>query len=256
MDRTLAIDLNCDLGEGFGCYPLGADAEMMPWITSANVACGFHAGDPEVMARTVALAQAQGVDVGAHPGYPDLQGFGRRAMAMSSQALTCAIYYQLGALEAFARVQGIGLVHVKPHGALNNLAARDYSTALVIARAIAAYNPDLILVGPGGSELCRAGGDVGLRVASEGFPDRAYLPNGQLMPRSQEGALIRDPAQVALNAVRLVQEGVIGLDGATRVDTLCLHGDNAEAVQNARQVRRALEDAGIAILPLARILPG
>lgn len=254
MDRALVIDLNCDLGEGFGPYHLGADAEMMPWITSANVACGFHAGDPEVMARTVALAKAQGVALGAHPGYPDLQGFGRRAMALSSQTLTCALYYQLGALEAFARVQGMELMHVKPHGALNNLAARDYPTAQVVARAVATYNPNLILVGPAGSELCRAGVDAGLRVANEGFPDRAYLPNGQLMPRREAGALIRDPAQVAQNAVQLVFEGVAGYEGVTRVDTLCLHGDNAGAVENARQVRRALEAAGIAICPLTEVL--
>jgi UPF0271 protein len=256
MDRALAIDLNCDLGEGFGAYHLGQDAEMMAWITSANVACGFHAGDPEVMARTVALARTQHVALGAHPGYPDLQGFGRRAMALSSQALTAAVIYQLGALEAFARVHGVELVHVKPHGALNNLAARDYPTALIIAQAVAAYDLNLILVGPGGSDLCRAGVDTGLRVAAEGFPDRAYLPDGQLMPRSQPGALIRDPEQVAQHAVHLVQEGIAGSDGVTRIDTLCLHGDNAEAVENARQVRRALEEAGIVISPLKEVLGG
>lgn len=256
MDRVLAIDLNCDLGEDFGAYDLGQDAEMMPWITSANVACGFHAGDPEVMARTVSLAKTHHVALGAHPGYPDLQGFGRRAMALSSQALTAAVIYQLGALEAFTRVQGVELVHVKPHGALNNLAARDYPTALTIAQAVAAFDPNLILVGPGGSELCRAGEDAGLRVATEGFPDRAYLPDGQLMPRSQAGALIRESEQVALNAVRLVQEGIMGAGGMTRIDTLCLHSDNAEAVENARQVRRSLEAAGIAIRPLKEVLGG
>lgn len=250
MDRVLVIDLNCDLGESFGPYTLGADAEMMPLITSANVACGLHAGDPEVMARTVALAKAHGVAVGAHPGYPDLQGFGRRAMTISPQALTSALLYQLGALQAFARVQGVELVHVKPHGALNNLAARDYPTALTVAEAVAAYDPNLILVGPGGSELCRAGVDVGLRVANEGFPDRGYLPDGQLMPRGQAGALISDPKQVAQNAVRLAREGIAG----SRIDTLCLHGDNPQAVENARQVRRALEAAGITICPLVQFL--
>jgi UPF0271 protein len=254
MDRALAIDLNSDLGEDFGVYQLGQDTEMMPWITSANIACGFHAGDPEVMAQTVALAKAHGVAVGAHPGYLDLQGFGRRSMALSSQALTAAVIYQLGALEAFARVQGMALVHVKPHGAMNNLAARDYATAQVIARAVSAYNPNLILVGPAGSELYRAGVDAGLRVAAEGFPDRAYLPDGQLMPRGQAGALIQDSQQVAQNAVRLVQEGLPGHGGVTRVDTLCLHGDNAEAVENARQVRQSLEAAGIAIHSLSEIL--
>jgi 5-oxoprolinase (ATP-hydrolysing) subunit A len=255
MDGVLTIDLNCDLGEGFGRYDLGADGEMMKWITSANVACGFHAGDPQVMARTVALAQEHGVALGAHPGYPDLEGFGRRAMDLSQEAMACALTYQLGALEAFARAAGTKLAHVKPHGALYNLAARDYPTGQTIARAVAAFNPDLILVGLAGSELVRAGKDAGLRAANEGFPDRAYLPNGQLMPRDQAGALITDPGQVAQNAVRLVKEGVAGFGGIVRVDTLCLHGDHASAVANAQQVRRALEEAGVEIhaLSLARL---
>lgn len=254
MDSIIRIDLNCDMGEGFGAYDLGKDAELMPLITSANVACGFHAGDPEVMAQTVAMAAAHGVAVGAHPGYPDLQGFGRRAMDLAPRALSTAMLYQLGALEVFTRVQGAALVHVKPHGALNNLAAQDYPTALIIARAVASYNPRLILVGPGGSEICRAGTDVGLRVAHEGFPDRAYLPDGQLMPRGQPGALIRDPVQVAANALRLAQEGLVVNGVATRVDTLCLHGDNAEAVVNAHHVRRTLQQAGIALRPLSAVL--
>ena len=255
MDGVLTVDLNCDLGEGFGRYDLGADTEMMKWITSANVACGFHAGDPQVMARTVALAQEHGVALGAHPGYPDLQGFGRRAMALSTEALACAITYQLGALEAFARAAGTKLAHVKPHGALYNLAARDYPTADTIVRAVAAFNPDLILVGLAGSEIVRAGKDAGLRIANEGFPDRAYLPDGQLMPRDQAGALITDPGQVAQNAVRLVKEGVAGFGGFVRVDTLCLHGDHASAVENAQQVRYTLEEAGVEIhaLSLARL---
>jgi 5-oxoprolinase (ATP-hydrolysing) subunit A len=254
MVRTLAVDLNCDLGEGFGRYDLGDDAEMMKWITSANVACGFHAGDPDVMARTVALAKAHGVALGAHPGYLDLQGFGRRAMTLSPQAIAHALTYQLGALEAFARIEGSRLIHVKPHGALYNLAARDAVTANAIAQAVAAYDPNLILVGLGGSALVGAGIAAGIRVANEGFPDRAYLPDGQLMPRDQEGALITDPEQVAGNAVRLVTEGFKGGDQAFRVDTLCLHGDHHQAVINARLVRGALEDAGVEIRPLAQIL--
>jgi 5-oxoprolinase (ATP-hydrolysing) subunit A len=256
MVRTLAVDLNCDLGEGFGRYDLGDDAEMMRWITSANVACGFHAGDPDVMAQTVALAKAHGVALGAHPGYPDLQGFGRRAMTLSPQAIAHAVTYQLGALEAFARIAGTRLAHVKPHGALYNLAARDDGTANAIARAVADYDPSLILVGLGGSALVDAGITVGLRVANEGFPDRAYLPDGQLMPRDQAGALITDPEQVASNAVRLVREGFSGGDQSFRIDTLCLHGDHHSAVDNARLVRGALEDAGVEIRPLAQILNG
>lgn len=254
MDGHLAVDLNCDMGEGFGRYELGADEEMMKWITSANIACGAHAGDPQVMARTVSLAVEHGVALGAHPGYPDLSGFGRREMALSPDEITYTIYYQLGALEAFARVQGVTLVHVKPHGALYNLAARDRATAQMIAQAVAAYNPALILVGLAGSELTRAGKAVGLRVANEGFPDRAYLPDGQLMPRAQSGALITNPEQVAQNALRLVKAGLAGMDAENRVHSLCLHGDNAEAVENARQVRRSLQEAGIAVRPLSTLL--
>lgn len=256
MDRTLAVDLNCDLGEGFGRYDLGSEAEMMPLITSVNVACGFHAGDPQVMARTVALAQRHGVALGAHPGYPDLQGFGRRAMDLSAEALTNAIHYQLGALAGIARAAGMALVHVKPHGALYNLAARDGLTAQTIARAVAVYDPSLILVGLAGSELVRAGMEAGLRVANEGFPDRAYLPNGQLMPRSEAGALITNPEQVADNALRLVREGIFVENRHIKIDTLCLHGDNPAAVEHAQQVRQALEQADIAVRRLVQVITG
>ncbi len=254
MVRSLAVDLNCDLGEGFGRYHLGQDEAMMQWITSANIACGFHAGDPEVMARTVELAQGHGVAVGAHPGYPDLQGFGRRDMALSQSALAAAICYQLGALSAFTRMAKTKLVHVKPHGALYNLAARDYPTALTIAEAVLSFDPQLILVGLAGSELVRAGRDVGLRTANEGFPDRAYLPNGQLMPRSQVGALISEPEQVAVNAVQLVRDGITQAGEAIRIDTLCLHGDHDAAVENARLVKQALIRAGVEIRPLDQII--
>ena len=256
MVRSLAVDLNCDLGEGFGRYHLGQDEAMMQWITSANIACGFHAGDPEVMARTVELAQGHGVAVGAHPGYPDLQGFGRRDMDLSRQALVAAVCYQLGALKAFTRMAGTKLVHVKPHGALYNLAARDYQTALAITEAVRSFDPQLILVGLAGSELVRAGRDVGLRAANEGFPDRAYQPDGQLMPRSQAGALITEPDQVAKNAVRLVTEGVTQNGETISIDTLCLHGDNDSAVKNAQFVRQALERAGVEIRPLEDIVGG
>jgi UPF0271 protein len=254
MDRTVAVDLNCDLGEGFGRYDLGVDAEMMKWITSANVACGLHAGDPQVMARTVALIKDNDVALGAHPGYPDLQGFGRRSMGLSPEEIANVLYFQLGALEAFARVNGLTLVHVKPHGALYNLAARDHQTAHAIAQAVSALDPQLILVGLGGSELTRAGSALGLRVAHEGFPDRGYLPDGQLMSRDQEGALITDPEAVACNAVRLAKDGMIANGERLKVDTLCLHGDNPAAVGNAQHVRCKLEEAGVVIAPLAHIV--
>ena len=254
MAKPLAVDLNCDLGEGFGRYHLGQDEAMMQWITSANIACGFHAGDPEVMERTVKWAQAHNVAVGAHPGYPDLQGFGRRNMDLSHQALSAAICYQLGALAAFTRMAGTQLVHVKPHGALYNLAARHNPTAVTIAEAVRAFDPQLILVGLAGSELVRAGQDARLPVANEGFPDRAYLLDGQLMPRSQAGALITEPDRVAENAVRLVTEGIAQDGEAIKIDTLCIHGDHESAVENARLVRQALERAGVEIKPLIEVL--
>ncbi len=250
MADVLKIDLNCDLGEGFGRYDLGEDAAMMALVSSVNVACGFHAGDPDVMAHTVLLAKQHGVALGAHPGYPDLQGFGRRQMRLEMQEIIHAVCYQLGALDAFARIAGMELRHVKPHGALYNLAAQDSATAQAVAEAVFSFNPVLILVGLAGSELIRMGKAVGLRVAAEGFPDRAYLPNGQLMPRNQSGAVIIAPEDVARNAILLVEEG-IGLDGKkVRVETLCLHGDNPQAVANARAVRLALEDNDIEIQPL------
>lgn len=250
MAGALKVDLNCDLGEGFGRYDLGEDAAMMGLVTSVNVACGFHAGDPDVMARTVLLAKQNGVALGAHPGFPDLQGFGRRQMRMAPQEIAHVVCYQLGALEAFARLAGMELKHVKPHGALYNLASQDSSIAHAIAAAIHAYDPALILVGLAGSELLKAGREMGLGVADEGFPDRAYLSDGQLMPRTMPGAVIRDPDQVAGNALRLIEEGVIMSGEKVGIKTLCLHGDNPKAVENARAVRHALERAGVAILPL------
>jgi len=251
MAEPLKIDLNCDLGESFGRYVLGEDAEIMKLITSANIACGFHAGDPNVMAKTVSLAKQNGVAVGAHPGFPDLQGFGRRKMELPLQEIVDIITYQMGALDAFSRVSGLKLAHVKPHGALYNLASKDAALANAIAQAIAAYNPDLILVGLAGSELTQAGRDIGLRVAREGFPDRAYLPDGILMTRNQPGAVLHEPDVIAGNALRLVREG-FKLEGETiRMDTLCLHGDSPGALRNAQAVRFVLEAEGVEIRSLA-----
>jgi len=249
MVESLRIDLNCDLGESFGRYVLGEDAAMMKLVTSANVACGFHAGDPAVMAHTVALAKAHGVALGAHPGYPDLQGFGRREMRMSPQEAAQIVLYQIGALAGIARQAGLTLRHVKPHGALYNQAAQDPELAMVIAQAVFDFDPRLILVGLAGSELIRQGVAVGLQVANEGFPDRAYLPDGALMPRGQEGAVITAPESVARNALRLVREGVMVNGDQVRVDTLCLHGDNPEAVENAKAVRRILDAENVEIRP-------
>lgn len=250
MEKTLSVDLNCDLGESFGRYNLGADDAMMELITSANIACGFHAGDPSVMARTVSLAKQHGVALGAHPGYPDLQGFGRRQMGLTLEDITHILYYQMGALAAFAQSANLRLSHVKPHGALYNLAAQDVPVAQTIAAAVYAYDSALILVGLAGSALILAGEAAGLQVANEGFPDRAYLPNGQLMPRGQIGSVITDPDEVASHAVQLVKNGLTINGDQVRMDTLCLHGDHPHAVANAQRLRRALEDEGIMIRPL------
>lgn len=250
MDKSVSIDLNCDLGESFGRYELGQDAAMMPLITSANVACGFHAGDPTVMANTVELVKEHGVALGAHPGYPDLQGFGRRQMDFTSNELRNLMIYQLGALDAFARAVDVLLVHVKPHGALYNLAAVDWEVANAIAQAVFDFDPSLILIGLAGSTLIKAGKACGLRVANEGFPDRAYLPDGQLMPRDQKGAVLHDPQAVAENALGLVKNGM-QVDGQkVSIETLCLHGDNELAVENAQAVREVLSAEGIILSPL------
>lgn len=251
MAPTMRIDLNCDLGESFGRYSLGKDADLMAIITSANVACGFHAGDFQVMERTVGLTAEHGVALGAHPGYPDLQGFGRRTMSFSPEEIKAMVIYQLGALSGFARADRIPLVHVKPHGALYNESAKDRVIADAISEAVKSFDPGLILVGLAGSLSVAAGQEAGLRVASEGFPDRAYLPDGKLMPRSQAGAVLTDPEAVAANALKLAKEGIIIAGQKFAIDTLCLHGDNPDAVENAKAVRRALETAGMVIKPLS-----
>jgi len=253
MDVHLKIDLNCDMGESFGSYSMGNDAEIMKLITSANIACGFHAGDPDVMARTVSLAKDNIVAVGAHPGFQDLQGFGRREMSLSADEVKNIITYQIGALDGFAKVSGTKLMHVKPHGALYNMASHDSELAHAIARAVVDFNDEIILVGLAGSELVKAGREVGLRTANEGFPDRGYLPDGSLMPRSQPGAVLHEPEAIAENALRLVQEGLVVGGETIRMDTLCLHGDNPEALRNAQAVRRALEAEGVEIQALASL---
>ncbi|MFN2305211.1 MAG: LamB/YcsF family protein [Anaerolineales bacterium] len=254
MAAPLKIDLNCDLGESYGRYSLGEDEAMMAMITSANIACGFHAGDPDVMAHTVVLAKEQHVAIGAHPGYPDLQGFGRRRLEMAHQEIIHALIYQLGALQAFTQLAGLSLVHVKPHGALYNLAAQDINTAEAVAEAVVKFDPALILVGLAGSALIRAGKAFGLHTANEGFPDRAYLADGSLSPRSQPGAVITDPAAVAENALKLVQDGIKTNGKQILIDTLCLHGDNPQAVNNAQTLRKALTSEGVVIAPLKEVL--
>lgn len=247
----MRIDLNCDLGESFGAYRLGEDERMMTLITSANIACGAHAGDPVVMAKTVGLALRFGVRVGAHPGWPDLQGFGRRSMDLAPEEAEAYVLYQVGALAAFARAEGGELTHVKPHGALYNQAAKDRALAAAVARAVARFSRGLVLVGLAGSRLIEMGVEAGLCTAAEGFPDRTYDPDGLLRPRRQPGAVLHDPDEVAANAVRLACEGIRITTGSEErslpVDTLCLHGDNPAAVENACRIRAALETAGVKV---------
>jgi UPF0271 protein len=245
------IDLNCDLGESFGNYTLGADAEIMPFITSANIACGFHAGDPTVMQTTVRLAKQHGVAVGSHPGWPDLLGFGRREMSVSPQEAEALVLYQIGALAAFTRAEGVELRHVKPHGALYNQAAKDAALAESIARAVKRFSADLILVGLAGSELVKAGTALGLQVANEAFPDRAYNPDGTLMSRKLRGAVLENPQDVAANAVRLAKEGIKFGEKIIIPETLCLHGDNIHAAENARMVRDELEKMEVEVKRVA-----
>ncbi|MDP9373522.1 MAG: LamB/YcsF family protein [Chloroflexota bacterium] len=255
---STAIDLNSDMGESFGRWALGHDEALLDHVSSANVACGFHAGDPRVMARTVALARAKGVAVGAHPGFPDLAGFGRREIATTPDEVTTDVLYQLGALDAFCRAAGVSLRHVKPHGALYNQIAVDERLATATAEAVARFNRDLILVGLPGSAVERAAAAAGLPFAREAFADRAYNADGTLASRRLPGAVIADPARVAERAARMATAGRVGtVDGGEiglAADTLCIHGDTPGAVELARTVRDALERHGVTIRPLAEIV--
>jgi len=251
----MQIDLNADMGESFGAYTIGADEQVMPSITSANVACGFHGGDPAVMRRTVRLAREAGVSVGAHPGFQDLAGFGRREMRVSPHDAEDMVLYQIGALAAIARSEGVSLRHVKPHGALYNIAVRDAALAEAIARAVRAFDPALILFALPGSELMCAGDACGLAVAAEGFADRSYEPDGSLTPRSRKGAVIHDTSAVVARAVRMATEGkVTAADGSEillRVQTICTHGDTPGAQELTRALRAGLERAGVLIAPVS-----
>ena len=248
------IDINCDMGESFGPWQMGADAQVMPSITSANIACGAHAGDATVMRRTVAMARDAGVAVGAHPGFADLQGFGRREMIVDPREMEDAMLAQIGALEAIARAEGTRLQHVKAHGALYNMAARDRALADAIARAIKAFDASLIMFGLPNSPMIDAGKAAGLRVAAEGFADRAYQPDGSLTPRSRPGAVIHDPEVVVARAVRMATAGVVltpvGDEIALQVDTICVHGDTPGAADLTRRIRAALISAGVDVRPI------
>lgn len=248
------IDLNSDLGESFGAWPMGADEALMPAITSANIACGFHAGDPSVMRRTIALAKANGVAVGAHPGFADLVGFGRREMQLSPSEVEDLVLYQVAAIAGVAAAEGVRLQHVKAHGALYNMAVRDAALAAAIARAVAAFDRSLILFGLPNSALLREGERAGLAVAAEIFADRTYEADGSLTSRRVSGSVIHDPAKVVERAVGMVRTSrVTATDGseiALRADTMCLHGDTPGAAELATRIRAALEEAGVNVAPL------
>jgi 5-oxoprolinase (ATP-hydrolysing) subunit A len=245
------VDLNCDVGESFGVYGFGHDEELLNYVTSANVACGFHAGDPATMRQTVRLALDRGVVVGAHPGLPDLVGFGRRNLDISPQEAYDLVVYQVGALWAFIRTEGGVLHHVKPHGALYNMAAGSAPLAQTLATAVWRVDPQLLLIGLSGSELVRAGEARGLRTVSEVFADRTYQQDGALTSRQRPDALITDPEQAARQVIRMIREGCVrsqqGRDVPVRAETVCLHGDSPQAPVFARQLRARLELAGIAV---------
>jgi UPF0271 protein len=248
------IDLNADVGESFGAWSLGEDEVLIPLVTSVNVACGLHAGDPVTIDRTVRIAVEHGVAVGAHPGYPDLAGFGRRAMDLPPAEIEASVLYQVGAVAAFADAAGVELRHVKAHGALYNRAARDPAAATAIARAVRRIDRGLVLIGLAGSALLDAGRDAGLPVASEAFADRGYEADGSLRARHHPDALLEAPERAAAQAVGIVRDRAVrAVDGsrvAIEADTLCVHGDAPGAAARAQAVRRALEDAGVEVRPL------
>lgn len=245
------IDLNCDMGESFGAWVMGADAAVLPWVSSVNVACGFHAGDPTIMRETVAAAVAAGVAIGAHVGLPDLAGFGRRAMAVSARQVYDFTVVQIGALQAVAHAQGAGLTHMKPHGALYHMAEDDPDIGTALARAVHAVDPSLRLLGRANGRLIEYGKAIGLAVRHEVFADRRYRADGSLLPRTQQGAVIDDPHEAARQAVDLAVRGsVIAHDGSTLdlcANSICLHGDRDDAAGFAKALHQCLRAAGVVI---------
>jgi 5-oxoprolinase (ATP-hydrolysing) subunit A len=245
------VDLNCDMGESFGAFTIGADDAVFPYITSANIACGFHGGDPRVMRTTVARARERGVAVGAHPSLPDLIGFGRRTMDVSPDDVYGMVVYQVGALSAFADAAGVAVQHVKAHGALYNMAAANAGLASAIARAVHDVDRGLVLFGLLGSHLISEATSVGLATACEAFADRNYMPDGSLVSRQRPDAQLHDADEAAARAIRMVREGkvraVTGEDITIRADTICIHGDGPHAAEFARGLRAAFETAGIAV---------
>ncbi|MHC0035654.1 5-oxoprolinase subunit PxpA [Pseudoneobacillus sp. C159] len=247
----VTVDLNCDLGESFGAYQIGQDEEIMKYITSANIACGFHAGDPIIMRKTVEMAIKHGVKIGAHPGFPDLQGFGRRNMNLSPEEVYSMVLYQIGALEAFVRVMGATLHHVKPHGALYNMSATNQSFAEAIAKAIFDFNPELSFYGLANSAHIEAGNKYHLKMAQEVFADRTYQADGTLTPRNHANALVTDKEKAIQQTVNMIKDkqvtAVTGETISITADTICIHGDGIHAVSFAKNIKNALENEGITL---------
>ncbi|MFC3884622.1 5-oxoprolinase subunit PxpA [Bacillus songklensis] len=245
------IDLNCDLGESFGVYKIGNDEEILNYVTSANIACGFHAGDPATMRQTVLLALEKGVSIGAHPGLSDLIGFGRRNLPITPREAYEIVVYQIGALNAFVKAEGGVMKHVKPHGALYNMAAVNRELSEAIARAVYKVDPELVLFGLAGSELVKAGKKVGLQTANEVFADRTYQSDGTLTPRSRENALVTDDRKAVAQVVRMIKEGKVlseqGADVEIQADTVCIHGDGPHALNFARHIREEFMKEGITV---------
>lgn len=252
------VDLNSDLGESFGRYTLGMDSEVIPLITSANAACGWHASDPVVMRKTVAMAKEAGIQVGAHPGFPDLMGFGRRNMVISPDEAYAYTMYQLGAISGFLSAAGMKMQHVKPHGAFYNMAAKDYELARAICSAVRDFDENLIVLALVGGELEKAGRDLGLRTAGEFFADRAYEEDGTLVNRRKEGAMITDEEEAIGRVVRMIKERkvrtITGKDIDIRGDSICVHGDGVKALAFVRRIRERLTEEGITICPLTEIV--
>lgn len=254
----MRINLNADIGESYGKFSIGCDTELMALIGSANVACGMHAGDPSIMVRTVGLAIENGVSIGAHPGFNDIWGFGRRQIRMNPRDLEYLVTYQIGALQAIARSRGAAVTHVKPHGALNNMAHDDADYAMAVGRGIKAADPDLIYVANVGSEMSKAGHKLGLRVANESYVDRRYDDNGKMLSRERDDAVIRDAQQAVEHVMRILEEqALISISGKripAKVDTFCIHGDEPTAVPLATALVAALKQANIAVTPLPELI--
>lgn len=254
----MKVDLNCDLGESFGNYHLGMDEEVLAYISSANVACGFHASDPMVMQKTVRMAAKQGVAVGAHPGYPDLVGFGRRNMNVSPAEAKAMVMYQIGALEAFCRANGLEMQHVKPHGAMYNMAGKDEALAHAICEGIYEVNPKLILLGLAGSRMITAAEETGLAAAREVFADRAYEEDGSLVARTKPGAMITDEDEAIARVVDMVLKGkvaaVTGREIPIRADSVCVHGDGPKALAFVQKIRARLEAEHICIMNIKDVI--